>query len=107
MQQGRGGSHFDCLLHVADLQTEIQPRLLIDLNHDVTGARGAEAGGLDFDGVLAGIQVTDFELAVRGGLCRAFDSGGGLRNAHHCVGDNGAARIGYGSKDSCVERLCE
>ncbi len=105
LQQRGRGAHIEGLLHIANLQAEIQPRLLIDLDDDIAGSRGAEARRLDLYRILARDQIPDLIFPVGGAFRRALNAGGCLRDVHRCIGDNAAAGVGDCSKDSCVERL--
>ncbi len=93
------------MLHIADLQSEIQASLLVDLNDDAARACRAEPRRLHLDAILAGGQIADLIFAVGGARRGALHARGSLRNRHGSVGDDGAARVGYDSKNSCVKGL--
>jgi hypothetical protein len=105
VEQGSRRSDLHCLLHFADLQAEIQARLLVDLDYETTCPGSAEALRAHLDAVFTGNEVSNLILAVCPGLGCPPHAGCGLRDVYDDAGHNGATLIGDGSENSCIERL--
>ena len=94
LQQRRRAHHLHGLLHLAQLQAEIDTRLLPDLNHDACAAFTAEARRAHLHGVFARNQVAHLVGAIGAGDYAVRDTRGGGSDRDGGVGHHGATRIG-------------
>ena len=99
VEQGRRGGHLHGLRNGADLQHDVEPRGLVDLERDAALVQAAEAFFFDDQPVVAGRQVGHrvFPALIRFHFAEL--AGGGMAHLDRGIRNNGSGWVFYDADD--------
>jgi hypothetical protein len=105
LQHGRGRVHDDLFLDRAYLQREINPKPVLNLEHNAIACFRLETLGFHADGIVPDTQRGN-DVGTRGvGLDNGSCTRGNIGNRDDGSGDSCAAPVNDGTEDCCRVRL--